>query len=59
MKSEREAMATTSLVAVKDTEKGFDGSGTIVGETSAVVPRRCTCNVESHEADTTRECSLL
>ena len=59
MWSEREAMATTSLVAVRDIEKGLEGRGTMEGVMSADVPTRWTCNVESHEADITSECSLL
>ena len=54
----RDAIATTSFVAVRDMENGFDGRGIIIGVVlSASV--RWTCRVESHEADITTESSLL
>lgn len=56
---EREAMATTSFVAVRDMENGFEGRGMIAGIESASVFTRCTCSVESHDADMTMLCSLL
>jgi len=51
-------MATTSFVDETDKENGFDGKEIVIGAHLAS-PAECTCSVESHEADTTSECSLL
>lgn len=39
MCKDREAMATTSLVAVAEIENGLDGSGTMMGKESRFVAR--------------------
>lgn len=58
MCSARDAIATTSLVAVRDVEKGLDGRGIIEGTESGVLVR-WMWSVESHEADIKIESSLL
>jgi len=45
----REAMATTSLVAVSEREKGLLGREIVTG--GFLVPRWWMCSVESHEAE--------
>lgn len=57
----RDAMATTSFVAVREIEKGFEGSGITAGRESVVVPVsvRDTWSVESHEAEIITLCSGL
>lgn len=54
----REAMATTSFVAVRETEKGLEGSVMRDGGTEG----ECgwwICSVESQEAETRSLCSRL
>ena len=52
-----DAIATTNFVLDADIEKGFEGSG-METEDQVAFPPTCTFSVESHEADTTSECSL-
>lgn len=54
-------MATTSLVGVRDREKGFEGSGMVVGMDWVLEPAsgRCTWRVESQEPEMMRLCSRL
>ena len=58
MCNERDAMATTSLVAVSEIENGFEGRGTIIGK-ELRFPPRWIWSVESQEAETMRLCSRL
>lgn len=46
----RDAMATTSLVAVKESENGLFGRGMVTGSFEGF-ERWWICIVESHEAD--------
>ena len=52
----REAIATTSLVGVREREKGLLGRGILMGGGGVVsdgwLERRWTCRVESQEAET-------
>ena len=57
MCSAREAIATTSFVGVTERANGFDGREIDAGLTPGIV--LWTCSVESHDAETTRLCSLL
>lgn len=54
----REAIATTSFVGERDSEKGFDGNEIVIGFHVASLAG-CMCSVESQEADITSPCSLL
>lgn len=54
----REAMATTSFVAVRERENGFEGSWIVVGNWAGF-DGWWMCRVESQEAETSIECCGL
>lgn len=52
-------MATTNLLADTDKEKGLPGRLMVTADHSASGEAGWICKVESHDAEMTRECSLL